>query len=283
MVKVLKSGFYATIQDRGRFGQRSFGVPISGAMDLYSSEFANALVGNDKGAAVLEMTMTGAELQFLNPTIIAITGANMTAKLNKQPIDMFKSIKVNVNDILSFGRLESGFRTYIAVKGGFLNQKVLGSVSMTKSITKKVKIKNGDTFEINSFSDDIVSKNAKLKFNTSIINENTLEVFKGPEFKKLSKTQQQLLFTQDFEVSKHNNRMAYQLLPLFQNNLEPILTAPVLPGTIQLTPSGQLIVLMRDCQTTGGYPRVLQLAQKSINIMSQKSTGNAIRLRLRDL
>ena len=76
--------------------------------------------------------------------------------------------------------------------------------------------------------------------------------------------------------------MAYQLEPLFQNSLEPILTSPVLPGTIQLTPSGQLIVLMRDCQTTGGYPRVLQLTEKSINILSQKTTGNDLKIRLKD-
>lgn len=282
MVKILKSGFYSTIQDLGRFGQRGFGVPVSGAMDLYSSEFANKLLGNNKESAVLEMTMTGAELQFAKSTTIAITGANMHPKLNDRPIEMFQSIMVNSNDILSFGSLSNGFRTYIAVKGGFLTETVLGSRSLAKSITETVRLERGDVLEIDSFPNLLNSKNAKLKFNTSILEEDILEVFKGPEFNKLSKKQQDLLFSQDFQVSKNNNRMAYQLLPLFQNNLKSILTAPVLPGTVQLTPSGQLIVLMRDCQTTGGYPRVLQLTEKSISVLSQKTTGNSLKMRRSD-
>ena len=282
MIKVLKAGFYSTIQDQGRFGQRSFGVPVSGAMDLYSSQFANALLGNDIQDAVLEMTMTGAELQFLKPTIISITGAEMQPKLNNQPFKMFIATTVNANDILSFGGLTKGFRTYLAVKGGFLSDFVLGSRSMAKGITKTTRIESGDVLEIMNSSSSLISKNAKLKFNVSIIEDDTLEVMKGPEFDKLSHSQQQVLISQDFQVSKYHSRMAYQLQPLFQNSLEPILTGPVLPGTIQLTPSGQLIVLMRDCQTTGGYPRVLQLTEKSINILSQKATGNDLKIRLKD-
>ena len=76
--------------------------------------------------------------------------------------------------------------------------------------------------------------------------------------------------------------MAYQLFPLIKNNLKPILTGPVLPGTIQLTPSGQLIVLMRDCQTTGGYPRVLQLTESAINLLSQKKERDKIKFKLTD-
>lgn len=280
MVKVIKAGFYSTIQDQGRFGQRQFGVPVSGAMDALSSEFANALLGNEKDAAVIEMTMTGAELQFLKGTTIAIAGANMQPKLNGNPIAMFKSIMVNVKDTLSFGNLVNGFRTYVAVHGGFLTESVLRSRSMAKGITERIRIQNDDILRIESFSSTLKPKNAKLKYHSNILHDDTLDVFKGPEFDILSNSQQDMLFNQNLEVSKNNNRMAYQLQPLFHNNLESILTAPVLPGTFQLTPSGQLIVLMRDCQTTGGYPRVLQLTEKSINILSQKTTGNRLNIRL---
>ena len=74
--------------------------------------------------------------------------------------------------------------------------------------------------------------------------------------------------------------MAYQLQESLENSLEPILTSGVLPGTVQLTPSGKLIILMRDCQTTGGYPRVLQLKESAINILAQKYTGQQIRFKL---
>lgn len=282
MIKVLKAGFYSTIQDQGRSGQRSFGVPVSGAMDLYSSEFANKLIGNEKEAAVIEMTMTGAEFQFLKPTIIAITGANMRPKLNGESISMFQSLSINFNDILSFGNVTNGFRSYIAVKGGFITESVLGSRSMSKGITETTRIIKGAVLEITNSASLLTSKNAKLKLDASFLDNDTLEVFKGPEFYELTKGLQNLLFNQTFQVSKNNNRMAYQFLPLIKNNLEPILTSPVLPGTIQLTPSGQLIVLMRDAQTTGGYPRILQLTQNSINILSQKTTGNCLKMRLKD-
>ena len=281
MIKVLKAGFYSTIQDLGRFGQRNFGVPVSGAMDLYSSAFANALLGNDKQDAVIEMTMTGAELQFTNPTTIAITGANMHPELNGKSVEMFKSIKIESNDILIFGRLLEGFRTYIAVKGGFLTETVLGSRSMIKGVTKAIKIEKGDVIEIADYVHLENLKNAKLNFKPKFLSNTVLEVMIGPEFYKLSQAQQDALFEQEFHVSKYNNRMAYQLKPLFQNNLEPILTAPVLPGTVQLTTLGQLIVLMRDCQTTGGYPRILQLTENAINMLSQKNTSNSLKIRLK--
>ncbi|WP_179335973.1 5-oxoprolinase subunit C family protein [Winogradskyella costae] len=282
MIKVLKTGFYSTIQDEGRLGYLGYGVPISGAMDSYSSQFANALLGNDEDAAVLEMTMTGAELLFLTATTIAITGADMSPKLNGKPIMMFKSITVKDNDALTFGKLIKGFRAYMAVKGGVLSETVLGSRSMMQGITDDIRIQKGDCLDTMKPSSLILPKHAKLKFDASYLDEDIFCVTRGPEFEKLSKDQKDVLINTTFEVSKYNNRMAYQLQPLVQNDLKSILTSAVLPGTVQLTPSGQLIVLMRDCQTTGGYPRVLQLTEKSINSLSQKTTGNYLNIRMND-
>ena len=107
-----------------------------------------------------------------------------------------------------------------------------------------------------------------------------IDVFKGPEFHLLSKNQQEFLINSQFTISKDNNRMAYQLSEILENNLESIITSLVLPGTVQLTPSGKLIILMRDCQTTGGYPRVLQLKESAISVLAQKLTGNPINFRL---
>ena len=101
-------------------------------------------------------------------------------------------------------------------------------------------------------------------------------------FDRLSEKQKLQLENGEFKVSKYNNRMAYQLEPMVENDLEPILSAPVLPGTVQLTPNGNLIVLTRDCQTTGGYPRVLQLMESAINMLAQKTTGNTLKFRLKE-
>ncbi len=281
MLKVIKSGFYTTIQDTGRFGYRTFGVPVSGAMDSYSSQFANALLGNNNDDALLEITMTGPTLHFLEPTLIAVSGAEMHPKLNDSPIKLNTIISILANDVLSFGRIDYGFRAYLAVKGGFLSDKVLGGRSMFKGMTTDNRVKDNDALDYHSFKGNLKSLNANVKYNNEIIKDLAIDVYKGPEFHKLSANKQKQLLSTTFSVSKLNNRMAYQLEPKIENTLEQILTAPVLPGTIQLTPSGQLIVLMRDCQTTGGYPRVLQLTEKAINILSQKTTGNTLKISLK--
>ena len=108
----------------------------------------------------------------------------------------------------------------------------------------------------------------------------TLKVFKGPEFSLLSDTQLADIFTRTFRVSKENNRMAYQLAELITGHSHSILTSGTLPGTIQLTPAGRMIILMKDGQTTGGYPRILQLSEASISILAQKKYGDELQFKL---
>lgn len=282
MIKVIQPGFFTSIQDKGRFGYRSYGVPVSGAMDLYSSHFANALLGNPDDCATLEITMVGPTLQLCKPTTIVISGAFMNPKLNGKPIEMNTIITVKSNDILSFGRVEKGLRCYLAIKEGFKSKVVFNSRSMYTNITSAVRLKKDDIVDYSADNQVNPSFNAHVKYNDSVLENDFLEVFKGPEFDKLSQEQKNVILNKELKVSKFNSRMAYQLLPLVENNLKPILTAPVLPGTVQLTPLGQLIVLMRDCQTTGGYPRILQLTEQSINNLSQKSTGSILKIRLKD-
>jgi len=105
---------------------------------------------------------------------------------------------------------------------------------------------------------------------------------KGPEFNLLSDAQQKILTKNLFTISNDNNRTGYRLEEQVKNNLDSILTSGVLPGTVQLTPSGVLIVLMRDCQVTGGYPRVLQLTESAINQMAQKTTHDTFQFILKN-
>lgn len=280
MIKVLKPGFYSTIQDVGRFGFQDYGVPYAGAMDAYAASVANMVLGNSKNDAVLEMTMTGPTLQFDCETTICLSGANISPMLNDVPIDINKAIHVVKNDVLSFGKLQSGFRGYLSVSGGFKTEKIMQSRSMFKGITERYVIAKGDQLTIKKNIEVLLNKNASIKFNNKYLHVNTVEVYKGPEFDKLSKHQQDVLLTQEFSISKDNNRMAYQLDQSLENTLDAIITSLVLPGTVQLTPSGKLIVLMRDCQTTGGYPRVLQLKESAMNIMAQKFMGNKVCFKL---
>ena len=281
MVEVIKTGFYDTIQDLGRMGFQNYGVPYSGAMDAYAASLANSLLGNDVHAAVMEITMTGPVLKFNCSTNICLSGADISPTLNGQSILNNKAIPVRIGDELSFGKLRHGFRCYLAVSEGFKTETIMNSYSMYNGITTKYKLDKKDRLPILE-SPAFKIKNASLKIDDSYLNTDVIEVFEGPEFHQLSKQQKKVLFSTEFCISKHNSRMAYQLEETLDNTLKSIITSLVLPGTVQLTPAGKLIVLMKDCQTTGGYPRVLQLKESSLDVLAQKFTGKTIRFKLID-
>lgn len=275
MIKVLKPGIGNSIQDRGRFGNASFGVSTAGVMDIFSANLANSILNNDADDALLEITFGNCEFQFLAATIFCITGADLTAKLNNKYVTLNTKIKVNKDDVLSFGFPKKGIRAYVAVIGGFKTQKVLNSRSYFKNITSLVFLEKDQIIPFDE-NNDILKKSSSVKVNEEIFSLKILGCFPGPEFEWLNKSQKKRLISQEFSISVNNNRMGYQLKEPIKNNLPEMLTSAVIPGTVQLTPSGKLIVLMKDCQTTGGYPRVLQLSEKAISILAQKTTNQNI-------
>ena len=266
MIKIIKPGLYSTIQDKGRVGMQSYGIPYSGTMDSFSSDLANKILNNSVNSAVLEITMVGPVLEFVYETVICITGANLSPLLNNKIIKMNNPIFIKANDILSFGVLKSGLRSYIAVLGGFKSEKVFGSRSMFKNLTKAVKLAKNDVL---NFNKDIIFKSSKINLNKTSNIDNKIVVYKGPEYDTLNSSQKDFISSKKFRISNNYNRMAIQLTDLLSNTLEPIITSMVMPGTVQLTPAGNLIILMKDCQTTGGYPRILQVEEKSINSLAQ--------------
>ncbi|MGS2725990.1 5-oxoprolinase subunit C family protein [Psychroserpens sp. BH13MA-6] len=279
MVEVLKTGLLDTVQDLGRLGYAEYGVPISGVMDRYSAAVANGILGNSLNAAVIEIIATGPKLQFEIDTQLCISGANISPKINDLPIANNQCVFITKGEILSFGKLLYGCRAYIAIAGGFLTPSVLGSRSMYQTITKSSQLSKGAKIKIAEAQKKQPPNYATVAVNDLHFNSEILEVYKGPEFELLNQIQQEWLFRTTFTLSNKSNRMAYQIEETLSNDLQDIITSLVLPGTIQLTPSGQMIILMRDCQTTGGYPRILQLEEASINRLSQKIFGSKIRLK----
>ena len=275
MIKVIDPGFYTSIQDLGRFGAQNFGVPISGCMDQCSADIANKIIGNNSLEALIELTMTGCCLKFENNTTIAITGSDMSPKLNGLSIDMFSAIEVKYGDILSFGRIKYGFRTYIAFRGGINSEKVMESKSMYVGLTKNFKINKNDVIYLND-SNPLLNKKHEPSLKKLILSDE-IECYKGPEYSKLTAQNKQKLLSTQFSISNNHNRMGYVLYQKIKNTIKPIITSHVMPGTVQLTPGGDIIILMRDSQTTGGYPRILQLTNKSIDYVAQKKTGSLIK------
>ena len=287
-IEILSAGLFSSIQDTGRRGYLFYGVPMGGAMDMYSHKLANLYLQNPQDAASLEITLMGPVLKFSSAAEIVLTGADLSPTLSELPIKHSVVTPVKAGEVLSFGRRNSGCRTYIGIKGGFQTENILGSRSWFEGVTTHYRLDKGMEIPYTALgaglADSAVADDSNARINEEKFDsQNPIEVFPGPEFSYLSKEQQQSLLSNSFTISRDNSRMGIQLIEPLANSLSPIITGPVLPGTVQLTPSGRLIVLMRDCQTTGGYPRVLQLSRHGVNQMAQRITGEIITWTLRSL
>ena len=278
MIHVIHPGIYCTIQDKGRFGFAKMGIPQAGFLDSYAATMANILLKNRKDSAVIEITFGQGKFEFTSDTFIVLMGGNFSPKLNTFSVEMNSVHEVKKGTILTFGRRLYGARTYLAVQGGIQSDSVFKSKSYFSGITRPRLIK-GDLLPIlpaKPYLDKAFSKIREFHEHFSSLD---LPCFAGPEFDLLTEVQKEQLL-ETFTVSEDNNRVGYRLHEVLENELEPILTSAVLPGTVQLTPSGKLIILMRDCQVTGGYPRILQLSDYAISRLSQKVAGDQVKFEL---
>jgi len=280
MVRVLHSGLMTSVQDLGRNGFQEYGIPISGAMDQTSAKQANVILGNSVTEAVLEYALLGPTLAFDTSAIICFTGAPFEASVNhSEQIPMNTPYKINKGDIVSVKNTRKGVFGYLGIQGGWKAETVFESKSMYQGITTQPTVKKDSLLKFEEHT-KIHSSNSN-DFNNNInIESPIIEVSKGPEFELLSSSQQLKLTSEIFRLSNKCNRMAYQFENLIINELPSMITSLVQPGTVQLTPKGELIILMRDAQTTGGYSRILQLSEKAIDQLSQKTPGSELRFKI---
>ena len=280
MIVILHPGIYCSVQDQGRFGHTKIGVPQAGCADTYAAKMANALLKNHEKDALIEITFGQGEFKFTSDTYICLTGGDFSPKLNGKLIKMQSVYFIKKDSVLSFGKRVYGARVYLSVQGGIQTKTVYGSRSFFDGIAQQ-KLGKGamlPILPIQKYADNNFSRvRVSEKHFTTIY----LPCLKGPEFFKLNQEQQRKLFT-PFSISDDNNRVGYRLKESLENNLSSILTSAVLPGTVQLTPSGKCIILLQDCQVTGGYPRILQLSEIAIARVSQKITGDKIQFILED-
>ena len=275
MIKVIQPGLFTTIQDGGRHGYRNIGIPTSGFMDKESAWAANNIVDNDREESLIEITLKGPTLLFNNNYTISITGGDFNPLINDMPIKMYESINVKLGDTLKINNTKNGARCYLAISGGIDVKSIFGSKSFLSNISESYYLRKGDEIKISDNSNNKILKKNKLKFKLN----RSMEVFKGPEFDLLSIKVKNMLFKNKFTI-RTNSRMAYNLEEKVQIGIKSIISSPVLPGSVQLTPSGKMIILHRDCQTTGGYPRILQLNKSSLNHLSQIKSNEKIKFSL---
>ncbi len=276
-VIVRKAGVYSTFQDNGRFGFRSYGVPESGAMDTYSHNIANALVGNEKNCATIECTMGGLCLEFKINTVIAITGAGIVL-INGISFPLYQPHNIALNDVVEIRFNNKGIRTYLAVQGGFGSKVMMNSRSASPKINIGTTLKKDMGLRVEkSKSKQVLNKIDKLEIPV-FESHKTIRIIDGNEIDWINKESIQQFYTEQFALSNRYDRMGYLLegKPIYLENKVEMLSSAVVKGTIQLTPSGQLIVLMNDCQTTGGYPRIGQIAAIDLWVMAQLKQGETI-------
>lgn len=287
-IKVQKPGMFTTLQDLGRKGHQDAGVPFGGAMDKESHKIANELLDNPHFVPTIEMTYLGATFKFEGEGQIAITGADMNAKLNNHPVAMYKTIDIQNGDVLAFEQAQLGCRTYLGVKGEWQAFKWLDSFSSVSNLTDfdglPKPLKKDDELEVKVLS-FIPHREFPLVSRPIYSSCYILRVITGPEFERFSMEQMQSFFQKVFTISPDSNRMGYRLegeLNNYKAEREEI-SSGIVEGTIQITKSGKPIILTADAQTTGGYPRIANVVRDDLSIVAQMKAGDEVKFMLVNL
>jgi antagonist of KipI len=277
-------GLLSTVQDTGRYGYQRYGMPVSGAMDVLSLQIANLLVGNKPDAAGIEATITGPSIRFTASGFVAVCGADMGARINNMPLEPYMAHAVKADDLLGFGSLQRGCRAYIAFSGGLDVPKVMGSRSTC--LPAAVGGHHGRPLQS---GDSIPLGKSRHKIPRIIIPEELISasnkampfrIIPGPEVNYLASAGVVSLLTSTYTVSEQSNRMGYRLDGQHVMLSRPggsIISCGIAPGTIQITGSGQPIILMADRQTTGGYARVAVIASVDMSRLAQLRPGDPLK------
>jgi biotin-dependent carboxylase-like uncharacterized protein len=279
---VLNPGFFTTIQDLGRYGFLKYGVPISGAMDTFSLTAANLIVGNNPNDAGLEITLVGPELQALSNTQIAISGGAISPKINGENVPMWQTLNIQEGDTLSLGKMESGCRAYLAIRGGINTPLVLGSRSTYirggfGGIDGR-QLKTGDVIE----RFDVQGLEFEYKMSEELVPQFTnhfrAHVVLGPQDDMFTEKGVSTLLSSQYKVTLEADRMGYRLegLLIEHKGKADIVSDALLPGAIQVPKNGKPIVIMRDAQTTGGYSKIAVIASFDLSALGQAKPNDTV-------
>lgn len=269
-IEVIKAGMADSIQDGGRFGFQHLGINPNGVMDLNAMKVANAVVGNELHEAVIEMSFPASTFRFNKPALIALSGADFSAKLNGNSIPLHQPVRVASGSELKFTKVIYGVWCYLAVRDGFELNDWLGS----KSTHVKARIggvdgkllKKGDELLFMRKMNKAETKIFPWRANVSefyatpwpVSSQTIIRCIQGNEFDWLTKKSKQDFLKKEFTISSQSDRMGYRLTgtTLKQTKKQELLSTAVSFGTVQLLPNDEPIALMADHQTTGGYPRM---------------------------
>lgn len=279
-MRIMRAGQLTTVQDLGRRGLRAAGVPLSGAMDPFALRIANALVGNPESAAALEFTLVGPEIEFTAEARVALTGVECDGFAAWKPVVVPAGARVNLS------RCPRGCHGYLAIAGGIDVPLVLRSRSTYLrggfGGWQGRKLRDGDALPIgsagamNGFSPPgVTGWRIDPRILPAYSGAATARVLPGAQREEFG----EVLFEREFTISPQSDRMGLRLLgpKLERSNTTELLSMAAAPGTIQVPPDGQPLVLMADAQTIGGYPQVAHVIGVDLPVLAQLRPGDTVR------
>jgi antagonist of KipI len=300
-VHVIKPGALSTLQDLGRFGYQRYGVIVDGVMDEWSHRVANILVGNREAEATLEMTLIGPSLRFDDAALIAICGADLSPRVGGRDVPMDRPVLLRAGSQLEFGRRRSGCRAYLAIRGGYDVAPVMDSKSTYlrgafggfhgRALRKDDMIAIGQRDATTCHrsllqrlraSDEPFSAPPFALVTRSVPDEGaaqSVRVVAGPQWDGFGAASQQAFLDAAFSITPNSDRMGYRLqgVKLVPREAIEMISEGVSFGTVQVPPDGNPIILMADCQTTGGYPKIAQVASVDLPFLAQMMPGQQVR------
>jgi antagonist of KipI len=280
---VVKPGFFTSVQDLGRTGFLRYGVPVSGAMDEFSLQLANMLVGNGFNDACLEITVTGPELEALRNTQIAICGGDLSPLVNNEEVAMWQTNNVEKGDVVSFGKLRNGCRAYLSVKDGINVPLVLGSRSTyTRCQLGGVQGRQLKKDDILEGFNSKTSQNPRLALPCDLIpdfrSEIHVNVVLGPHLDKFTRKGVETFLSNPYVVTLEADRMGYRTEgPMIELKAKgDVISDAILPGAVQVPSDGKPIIIMKDAQTTGGYAKIAVVVTSDIHVLGQAKPNDKV-------
>jgi antagonist of KipI len=277
-IEVLRPGAMTTVQDLGRKGLLSAGVPVGGAMDRMALRVANMLVGNPENTPALETTMAGPLLRFKTETLVAVCGAVFAGVASWQPF------VVKAGEILSLANLGIGCRGYVAIAGGFVIKPVMGSASTYLRAGlgghEGRALRNGDKLTVGpttkTLSDAVVHWHLSPSLLPPYSSGPVVRVTRGAQWSWFAESSQYQFFDEKFTVSPKSDRMGLRFTgqPLELAGPREMVSEAVAFGSVQVPPDGQPIVLMADRQTIGGYPKICDVVSVDLPLLAQLRPGD---------
>ena len=276
-ITVIRAGMLTTVQDLGRSGVRSLGVPPGGAADALALRIVNLLVGNDEGAAALEFTLFGPELEFAVDATIAVGGGNFIGALPR-----WQPVRVRAGERVKFGAARSGCRGYLAVAGGLDVPVVLGSrgtyLRAALGGLAGRALRDGDVLRASEVTREVIGRwHLDERILPAYGVSPMVRCVRGAQAAEFGGT-----FTAvEFKVTAKSDRMGVRLAgpTVARSGERELVSTTVVPGTVQVPPDGQPIVLLADAQTIGGYPQIAHVVTVDLPLVAQLRPGDTVRFR----